>query len=201
MDNQNWQYFLALELRPGDYRLINISALPLKNNYDSNSLEFIDNFTCQYTMEELMLAIKTSNVVPEQYLEGKLSIKGFLKDNLKTPKRHLDVIDKNSTAGFDLVTFISDNISNKEITNHIVNKLIGLKCDVKNIKEGIQEKNAKKVILNIYQIEYFRRRDFIIYLINENKKLKGDSSKIIILKNTAKRKEHTSKVRVLKEAA
>ena len=92
-------YHLVLEARPGDFMPVDIKLICEDAPYNYKTIEEIDSFTKKYSEEEIMIMITDSNIVPFNYLEGKLQI---INDN----KYRYEVLYK--TTSFSIDTFFTD---------------------------------------------------------------------------------------------
>ena len=155
---KNITYHLVLEARPGDFMPIDINTLIDNSKIDFTSLQEIDNFTKKYLFEELIAIIKESNIVPKQYLEGKLQI-------INNNKYRYPVLYKNIT--FIIDDFLINNITDKQKMNKFLN--IYLKYTNENKEEmqkAINEKDSKKILNLLSKISYVNIRNIYFYLYN-----------------------------------
>ena len=177
-------YFLALTLRKGDYKLIDISKLVISQYQNITGLAAIDSFTKRFTEEEIINSIKEANIVDKKYLKGKLVIQD---NNQHKPSQ---VLSKDYIKDFDLITFLITHIDNKQIMNNIIYKLSILepnKIIIENIKLCLKAKDIVSAInIIIYKINYNIQRKFMLYLIDLNEKeniKKGNKNKKVLLKD------------------
>ena len=104
------EYYLVLEKRPGDYNLVDINKLDICNFYVANTISAIDNFTLNFSEDEIKESIKRSNMVQLDYLEGQLKIVSDAKHNLK-------IITKDIFA--KVLEFQNDKEFNRDLKNKI----------------------------------------------------------------------------------
>ena len=75
MDNENKTlYYLVVEARPREFMPIDINILEGTSNKFYNSLELIDMFTKKYSYEEIMKMVLENNLLPINFLNGRLCI-------------------------------------------------------------------------------------------------------------------------------
>ena len=163
----NNNYFLALMLRPGDYKLIDLSKLDLINNYSLPGLVGIDYFTMNFTEEEIIDSIKRANIVDEKYLHGNLVI---LQKGKRKP---MQVLCKNFINGFNISFFFESFINNKSLINNVIYKLSTLTDDkivIENLKLCYKVKDINTMLNIILKLDYTIQRKFMIYLIDLNNK-------------------------------
>ena len=156
-------YFLALEKRPGDTKFIDIQRLSISSGFDPKTLNLIDSFTMNFTIEELKKAILDDNLVENDYLKGRLVI----QDNFK--KHTLEVIDKNLIKDFNLYNYLKERINNKELINNIIYKLKNIINDeeiITNLKQAQEDQDIVSMVNIITSIDYFAQRKFIVYLLH-----------------------------------
>ena len=150
-------YHLVLEYRPNDFMPIDISIISNDKSYGFKSIEEIDSFTKKYSKEDIMVMISDNNIVPYDYLSGKLLI---INDN----KYRYDVLYKTTT--FSLDDFFVKNISNKQTMNKFLN--IYLKSDEANadsMKKAIKKQNLSEVLDLVFRLPYLDVRNIYTYLI------------------------------------
>lgn len=164
------KYFLILEKRLGDYNLVDINKLDICMNIVTNDIASIDNFTCQYTEDEIKNSIMRSNIVTNEYLSGNLKI-------VSDAKHHLNVLTK------DMFILIREfQLSNQEIDRDFKNKMFGMykkvvestftdksfiqgmldrfkeslkndsKNEIFNILEELPYNKSRMIYLNIYEV-------------------------------------------------
>lgn len=157
--NGNVSYHLVLESRPGDFMPIDINLLQNSyQNYNYSSIENIDNFTKNYTKQELFKMITDSNIVPNSYLKGNLKV---INDN----RYRYQLLSKDHLFALD--TFLKNNINNKERMNHFLN--IYFKYSFGNKEEmitAIKNKNINKAIFLLLNLPYLYIRSIYVYLLN-----------------------------------
>lgn len=153
----NVTYHLVLEARPGDFMPIDINLL-LNNTMPINytSLNEIDEFTKKYTEKEIFEMIKKSNIVPDQYLTGKLEI---INDN----KYRYMVMT--SDLNFALDTFIAEYIVDKQVMNRFLNIYIKYCKETKEeMKNAISSGNVYGVLDLLFCNNYENIRNIYAYL-------------------------------------
>ena len=149
-------YHLVLENRPNDFMPIDINIIAKGKSYGFKSIEEIDSFTKKYSKEDIMVMITDSNIVPYDYLNGKLQI---INDN----KYRYDVLYKTTT--FSLDDFFTNNIANKRIMNKFLN--IYLKCNESSseeMKSAIKKENISEILDLIFKLPYLDVRNIYTYL-------------------------------------
>lgn len=154
--------------RVGDYALIDISKLDIGGNY--KTLNEIDTFTMKYTKEEIIDAIKRSNLVSEEYIHGSLVIADNQKHN------PLKVIDKEFYNNFRIDEVLIKCINNKELLNNILNKFLSISKDniiYNEFKNSLLNKNLEEAIDILFNLPYFNLRKYIIYLIEMDYNKRG----------------------------
>ncbi len=164
-ENNETSYFLALQRMPGDKILIDISKLSIVLNYHPQTLNEIDNFTCQFSEDEIYASINEANIVDETYKNASLVI-------VETPtNKILKVLTKDLLQDFNLATFIRENIKNKQLMNNIAYKLGNLLPDGTSImpmfKKNIQCLNISGLLELICSLPYEIERKFLIYIIEK----------------------------------
>ena len=101
------RHFLALLKRPGDYVFIAISKLDIANGIPRISLQAIDSFAMNFTIDEIIQSIKRANIVSEEYLNGQLVIQDNQKHN------PIEVIDRDFYDNFRIDLFLKDQTREK----------------------------------------------------------------------------------------
>lgn len=165
----NTKYYLVIEKRHGDF--LNIDIFLLGNFLkDYTKLENIDDFTMKLNTEDIIDTIRLTNIVPEEYLEGKL----LIIDNFK---RTYKVITKDLLNNFELRSFIENNIKNKNLMNRIKTKIDDLINNKLNnmidgyvifnsieFKDAIDKEDTHKILDIISRLPYIELRQLIIYI-------------------------------------
>ena len=149
-------YHLVLEYRPNDFMPIDINIISNDKSYGFKSIEEIDSFTKKYSKEDIMIMISDSNIVPYDYLNGKLKI---INDN----KYRYDVLYKTTT--FSLDDFFNQNIANKQIMNKFLN--IYLKsndANAESMKKAIKKQNIYEILNLVFKLSYLDVRNIYTYL-------------------------------------
>ena len=148
-------YHLVLEARPKDFMPVDINLL-LNNKKNYHSLNAIDEFTKEYTLKELYQMIEDSNIVPRDYLGGKLEI---INDN----KYRFPIMTKD--INFTLDTFLSEYITNKRVMNKFFNIYIKYCSDTKELmKEAINKEDVGKVLALLFKNPYESIRGIYFYI-------------------------------------
>lgn len=163
-------YLLVLEKRPFDYMPINISLLDIGYGKNLNTLKDIDVFTKAYTKDEIINSVIKANIVTQNYLDGQLVVVEIENNNQKYLHKY-KTLTNDFINGFDLVKFIYENITNKNIMNSIIVKCSNLlknDQDVLNsFKESINTKNIRATLLAFYTLPYEVKRELEIYIIDK----------------------------------
>jgi len=172
------KYFLSLMRMPGDYTYIDISTLDISNNYKASSLEAIDTFTLNHTIDEIKESVKRANVVSSEYLNGKLVIADNLGHN------PIKVLDKEYYNNFRIDSYLESIINDKVKVNNLINKFNSICKDdlLKGMYADALKNKRIDIALNvIFSMSYISERRYIIYIIdglnketNKNKQLKRD---------------------------
>ena len=157
------KYFLTLRLQKGNEVKIDISLLEIAKGYFPKTLEEIDNFTLNFTQEELIKEIDKANIA-DNYLEGLLCI----TDNAK---HILPVLTKDYVQNFNIYNYLMANISNKTLMNNLINKYqnYGSEADTQNFKKMLKVQNVDESYKLINKLAYFKRRKLLCYLIENVK--------------------------------
>ena len=136
-------YYLALEQRPGDYKIIDINSLNLVNYYISNSLNAIDNFTVRFSTDDIKNAIKKSNIEVGTYIYGTLKVISNKKHNFK-------IIDKDIFEVIRAFQYSKEPISNelKNIIYGLFRKIIDNEFEENLFKKGMLTKFKDAIDLN-----------------------------------------------------
>ncbi len=158
---QEEKYFLTLRIQKGQEAKIDISSLAKAKGFFSTNLEEIDNFTLNFTYDELIEEIDEANIA-DAYLEGTLCI----TDNQN--HRPLKVLTKDYVQNFNLYTFINDHLNDKKIMNNIVNKFHNFSkmATYEEFKKAINEGNIKVIFELLNDLDYLNRRKLLCYLID-----------------------------------
>lgn len=155
------KYYLVLELRLGDYNLIDINKLDICNDLVDNELLSIDTFTSRFTEEELKSSIERSNTVQPTYLAGTLKI-------ISDAKHNFGVLTK------EIVSAVQDfQYDEEDIDQSFKNKIYGAYKKVvestfedvsfidgllKEFKLKLRNGNKREVFNIIEQLPYNRGR-------------------------------------------
>ena len=146
------KYFLAVKTRPNNYFPLNLEEL--KKVY-LTSLEELDNFTLQYTLEDIKKFITTNNLL-ELTENMKLVVIYYEKNEI----REMPVLSQD--IKFNMWQYLNDNAQNKRVINMIYNFLKN-KTDydltpLKNADEGF---SLSKFVSNL---PYILQRKLYFYL-------------------------------------
>ena len=163
-------YYLVLEKRLGDYNLIDINKLDICQRIVSADIADIDNFTRDFTEEEIRAAITRSNMAQNDYLDGKLKIVSDVKHNLR-------VLTK------DVFTSIMEfQTNNNEIEQNLKNKLFGLykklvesnfndrdfiKGLLERFKNALKNNNKYEIFNILAELPYNRSRSIYMKIYSE----------------------------------
>ncbi len=163
-------YYLVLEKRLGDYNLIDINKLDICQRIVSVDIADIDNFTRDFTEEEIRAAITRSNMAQNDYLDGKLKIVSDVKHNLR-------VLTK------DVFTSIMEfQTNNNEIEQNLKNKLFGLykklvesnfndrdfiKGLLERFKNALKNNNKYEIFNILAELPYNRSRSIYMKIYSE----------------------------------
>lgn len=185
MDNFN--YYLVLEKRPGDYELVDINKLDINNQFVLNDIAAIDTFTMKFTELELRDAISRSNMVNQDYLYGKLRIISDVKHNLSVITK--EVYER-------VINFNNDTL---EIDRDFKNKLFGIykkiieksfndsdfiKGMLDRFKKCLKEENKKEFMKIIEELPYAKSRIIYIAISMEEERKKDLNLKKLEKLNT-----------------
>ena len=108
------KFYLVLEKRLGDYNIIYLDRLDICNTQILSDIASIDSFTAKFTENEIRESIKRSNIVPIDYLDGKLKI-------VSDHKHNLEVITKDI---FDYIRTVQ--LNNEDFSRDLKNKLLNI---------------------------------------------------------------------------
>lgn len=151
-------YHLVLEARPGDFMPIDIKLLYKGKSFGYRTIEEIDSFTKKYTENDLMTMIGDNNIVPFNYLGGKLQI---INDN----RYRYDVLYKTTT--FSLDDFFASNIANKQIMNKFLNVYAkSSEASVNDMKQAIKSQNISDILNLLFKLPYLDVRNIYTYLLS-----------------------------------
>lgn len=149
------KYYLVLEYLPGDFMTVDINVI----NQDNNNyylIQNIDQFTTQYSEEEIKNLISKANIVPDRYLNGKLHI---INEN----KYRFPILTKD--CNFSLDKFILENIDDKQVMNKFINVFRKYdKNNFENINNAIKKRDITKIINILFSLPYESIRGIYIYL-------------------------------------
>ena len=185
MENLETKFMLALEKRPFDYMPINIALLDIGNGINYSTISDIDVFTKSYTKEEILDSIKLANIVTDEYLAGNLIVVEIYENNLKYLHKY-PVLTNDVTDGFDLISFLYNNLQDKNLMNSLIVKYNNLSNDVEltnEFKQAILNKDVQTIVRILYLMPYIKNRELCLYIID--KLIKKDRSKDLIRKKAA----------------
>ena len=151
------KYFLTLRYQKGNEVIIDISLLEVAKGFYPRTLEEIDDFTLNFTEEEILKEIEKANIAGD-FLDGLLCI----TDNHK--HKPLPVLTKDYVNNFNIYNYLKENINNKILMNKLVNKYQNYSED-KDFKEAIKMQNVNEAFTLINKLPYFKRRKLLCYLI------------------------------------
>ena len=111
MKNEYIIYNLVLELRNGDYNVIEINNISNIHLDYPNSIETIDAFTMHFSENELKDLIEKNNMVSIEYLKGNFKIISNLKHRLPIlTKEDLKTINEINNGEIELETNLKDKL-------------------------------------------------------------------------------------------
>lgn len=181
------KFYLVLEKRLGDYNIIYLDRLDICNAQILSDIASIDSFTAKFTENEIRESIKRSNIVPIDYLDGKLKI-------VSDHKHNLEVITKDI---FDYIRTVQ--LNNEDFSRDLKNKLFGLyrkivmnmfkdegfiKGMLDRFKNALNNKNKLEIFHIIEEIPYQKSREMYLLIYNESLR-----EKEINLRNLKKNKD------------
>lgn len=153
---ENDKYILVIELLPGDFMPVSPNILIHDDKINFNMIENIDRFTYNLDEEEIFDLIKKENIVPENYLNGKLKI-------INKRKYRFPILTKNNKYYFS--DFVKDYIDNKQIMNKLVNIFNKYKKeDVIILKRFIDDKDYKSINNLFMACPYIIQRNIYFYI-------------------------------------
>ena len=169
MQNNDDKYYLVLECRPGDFMPIDINIInSLPYRIDYSILENIDNFTKNYFDFEIRNMIRLNNLVPFEYMDGKLQIMN--QNHYRFPLYTKDCI-------FSIVDFFDNFHSDKQIMNKFMNIYLKYQKDQKLfevMKLAIEKGNTIQILSLLYNLPYVKMRSIYMYIsqniLNDEKK-------------------------------
>lgn len=175
------KHFLALLYRPGDYALIDISKLDIANGRNPQTLQEIDDFTKNYTSEELLAAIIRTNIVSRTY--GELVIQDNQKHN------PISVLDKKIYDDFKIDEFLDNHATDKNTLNTILNKFRSINDDKElNDRFGtaLLENDLLESLNILFALPYLKLRKMMFYIIEiANKEKAKEKQKELIREKAA----------------
>ena len=155
MPNQ-MEYHLVFEYLPGDFMPVDIATLLYTKDEKYNTLEKIDEFTKQHTIEEIKEMVKDLNLVPDIYLNGDLKI-------INNRKYRYRVISKDDNLSLDI--FFAKNISNKRLMNKFLNIYLKYNKEKDSMQKALNEENVYEVLNIIFSMPYEIVRNIYTYVI------------------------------------
>ena len=147
------KYNLAIVTKPKNYFPINLQDLKISNNFNTNKLDELDNFTLKYTEKEIKEAIKEANLLDVQD-NMPLKVIYYEKNEIRT----MPALTKDIT--FDMWKVIKDNFLDKNFKNQIFN-FLNNKVAVNNLKEA---QTLRDYINIITALPYDIQRKLYFYL-------------------------------------
>ena len=173
MDNENKTlYYLVVEARPKEFMPIDINILEGTNNLPYNSLELIDMFTKKYSYEEIMKMVLENNLLPINFLNGRLCI-------INNKNYRYQILTKDDNMSID--EFFFNNINDKQIMNkfyNIFSKYVKEDGTILKLKKYLMEKNIVGILEILYSLNYEKIKSIYLYLEKINVK-----TEIRVLKN------------------
>lgn len=137
---------LAIEERPNSFFPIDIRLLDIGVSSASMTLRDLDHLLFLYPEDFIRQRIKENNIVPESNFEAPFVI---LYDDDNNKKRKLPIISEESYFHGNLKEQLFGVIENKNIINHLVNKINLLMLD------EIQKKELISLLKDGYIEEFF----------------------------------------------
>ena len=169
MDNENKTlYYLVVEARPREFMPIDINILEGTSNKFYNSLELIDMFTKKYSYEEIMKMVLENNLLPINFLNGRLCI-------INNKNYRYQILTKDDNMSID--EFFFNNINDKQIMNkfyNIFSKYVKEDGTILKLKKYLMEKNIVGILEILYSLNYEKIRSIYLYLEKINVKTEID---------------------------
>ncbi len=147
------KYNIAVVTKPNNYFPINLRDLKISNNYNTDKLEELDNFTLKYTKNDIMNAIKEANLLDINE-DMSLVIIYYEKNDIRT----LPILTKE--ISFDMWKYIKDNYEDKNFKNKVFN-FLNNKVEINNLKSA---KDLNEFLMIISGVPYIIKRKLYFYL-------------------------------------
>lgn len=149
------KYYLAVETKPNNYFPVNLPDLSIFKVTTTN-LNELDSLTLKYTKKEIMQAIEEANLL-EINSNMALVVMYYEKEKTRKVKALTKDID------FDMWKNLSDNLSDKNYRNKVINFLNNLvsKEEIAKIKSAF---DIKEFLVNISILPYQVIRKLYFYL-------------------------------------
>lgn len=177
MDKGCIKYSLVLESKKGNFDIIPITELGFKGSYNIGE---IDNFTKDYTEEELRELVRTNNIVENQYIDGQFKI-------ISNVNHRLNPLTKEVYTKVRQFQYSNEEID-KELANYIFNKYRDALYKIlkdkniiqkfleefKKLKDNRDKEGIFRVILNL---EYSKSRDIYLGIYNRLKEKENKYNK------------------------
>lgn len=164
------KYYLVLELRLGDYNLIDINKLDICNGLVNNELLSIDVFTSKFTEEEIKGSIERSNTVQPAYLTGSLKVISEAKHNFRVlTKDIIDIIQEFQYSEEDIDQNFKNKIygAYKKVVESTFEDVSFIKGLLDKFKTTLRNGNKREIFLIIEQLPYNKSRLIYYYIYNE----------------------------------
>ena len=174
---ETFKFCLALQLIKGQEVLIDISVLDIARLFNPRNLEEIDAFTLNFTKEEIINSIDRANIA-DGYLNGHLCVA------LVRGKKVIDIkeaLTKDFVNNFNLAQYLTSIINNKNLLSNFANKYNSYNVGVEDKKlmiNACKETNIDEIYRLFNNLNYFSKREFLIYLINNINKQKDKELKL-----------------------
>ncbi len=169
MDKTNTSsYYLVVEARPKEFMPIDINILAGTIGINYNSLEAIDAFTKNFTIDEIRELIIENNLLPENFLNGTICI-------INEKSFRFKVFTKDSSLSIS--DFVKDNISDKRLMNKLFNiflKYVNEPELINQLKTFMGAQNVDGVLSVLSFLDYNVIRNIYFYIENTMKEDKED---------------------------
>ncbi len=169
-------YNLVLELRNGDYNVVEIERIPNANVDCPNSIGEIDAFTMQYSVDELKDLIAKNNLVAPEYLKGTFKIISNMKHKLPAfSKEDYEIINEISGGHLEFENSLKDKLYGyykKTLEKYIDGDYFY--DSLRNFKSALNSNNYHEVFNSINKIPYSNGRAIYLMLSDEIKRRKEE---------------------------
>lgn len=176
MKNEYIIYNLVLELRNGDYNVIEINNISNINLDYPNSIETIDAFTMHFSENELKDLIEKNNMVSLEYLKGNFKIISNLKHRLPIlTKEDLKTINEINNGEIELETNLKDKLYGyykKTLEKLADNEAFYER--LKKFKEALKINNYNEIFELIKEMPYSKSRSIYVMLCSEITRIKKE---------------------------